>query len=120
MGCLQILLEDRFNNQVQDIYKKAFKYIVTEIGNEFDCIPYLGPEDPCMDEILAKDNNKIEASSFMHNDERDSNSSQKPKERIKSQATIAGNVQFQEQRNNSPNSSPRGRKFSLPGKINSI
>ena len=65
LGCIQILLQDRFNEQVHIIYQKAIKYIVIEIGKEFDALPYLGPEDSSVENLLAKDNFNMQSLQFI-------------------------------------------------------
>ena len=39
MGCLHIFLGDRFNKDLQDIYTKAMKYLLSNIGQLFDDVP---------------------------------------------------------------------------------
>ncbi len=73
MGCIQILLEDRFNEQVQNIYQKVIKYILNEMGKEFDGLPYLGPEDSALDALLEEDNFSIEGLKLLKNESEENN-----------------------------------------------
>ena len=36
MGCLHIILDDRFNEQIQEIYRRAFLYIVNQMAWHFE------------------------------------------------------------------------------------
>ena len=36
MGCLHILLADRFNAELQEIYLKVLRYLLTSIGQIYD------------------------------------------------------------------------------------
>ena len=35
MGCLQIFLGDRFNEQLKEIYRRALRFLLTQLGNEY-------------------------------------------------------------------------------------
>ncbi len=56
MGCVQNIMEDRFSAQLQEIYKKGIKFILWEIGKEFDSLPYLGPENDSFEKLFARNN----------------------------------------------------------------
>ncbi len=36
MGCMHIILGDRFNEQLQEIYRRALRFLLIEMGEVFD------------------------------------------------------------------------------------
>ena len=36
MGSLQVVLADRFNEQLREIYRRGLRFILTQLGKEFD------------------------------------------------------------------------------------
>ena len=56
MGCMHIMLGDRFNDQLKDIYSRAFKFILNEMGNFFDsCSGHVGKTPDLKESILLKE-----------------------------------------------------------------
>ena len=60
MGCLHIVLGDRFNYQLQEIYRRGFRFLLSQMGQIYDSIVEAESHQLVVKDIKNSENGKEE------------------------------------------------------------